>query len=662
MSRYKLMMVLVSILSGCVYESQSLDQLKCAQEGQRQGDRLCQGGLWVTFGSELDLSMDMIEPRDMPGPPDMMDLGDLGPDLGPDMRDMSPDMRDMSDMETLCSNGKLDPGESCDDGNLSPNDGCDTSCELEQGWVCSSPGQACKAVCGDGIVIRAFEACDDNNTNNNDGCSALCVVDAGWSCALDGKTCSPVCGDGVIITHQEGCDDMNKNPGDGCSAQCAVESGYLCEGEPSSCKMNNNPVGNGVIDAGEECDDSNTRAGDGCDAMGQFEPGFLCPIEGYSCRRVLSVSFGGGSDLAAVGRGSPNEFNHYCGDGRAIVGIEGRGDSNNLGETKMLCGELKIDPVTGRLGWTMATPTPTEGTDNSVNLNSKVCPANELVVAYSGYEDGNRVRGVRLFCQGFEIVEGQLRVTSASDSPLSMHGYPQDNQVSKRSCGALEATLRFKGSASSDLNAFALSCHPIRPGVMCGDGIIEGSEACDDGNAFDGDGCNSSCQVEANYTCAAQIFSTGGDGVGGVLADNAMSKGWMRSDSLMGTRAATSVQRDCDAQRKQNTSQGKWIDVGDCASGGFTRFYSLSFEVPHQKLLSAVPFRIWADNNLSEVYLNNIGLGHSKTNAYAENSSVAATFSNLVQGRNTLSVEVQNSGGIGGVFVSMPNMLSRCMR
>lgn len=36
---------------------------------------------------------------------------------------------------------------------------------------------------------------------------------------------------------------------------------------------------------------------------------------------------------------------------------------------------------------------------------------------------------------------------------------------------------------------------------MCGNSIVEGGEACDDGNSFSGDGCSSSCQVEPSHAC-----------------------------------------------------------------------------------------------------------------------------------------------------------------
>ena len=38
-------------------------------------------------------------------------------------------------------------------------------------------------------------------------------------------------------------------------------------------------------------------------------------------------------------------------------------------------------------------------------------------------------------------------------------------------------------------------------GGHCGDGVLQGTEACDDGNTASGDGCSQSCQLEANYSC-----------------------------------------------------------------------------------------------------------------------------------------------------------------
>lgn len=50
------------------------------------------------------------------------------------------------------------------------------------------------------------------------------------------------------------------------------------------------------------------------------------------------------------------------------------------------------------------------------------------------------------------------------------------------------------------LAAFILPAAPAFAQV-CGDGVIEGAEACDDDNTSAGDGCDASCAVEAGYKC-----------------------------------------------------------------------------------------------------------------------------------------------------------------
>ncbi|MBF0492396.1 MAG: DUF4215 domain-containing protein [Deltaproteobacteria bacterium] len=46
------------------------------------------------------------------------------------------------------------------------------------------------------------------------------------------------------------------------------------------------------------------------------------------------------------------------------------------------------------------------------------------------------------------------------------------------------------------------SCSLIIPTPVCGNGAIEAGEACDDGNTNNGDGCSSTCQIENGFTCS----------------------------------------------------------------------------------------------------------------------------------------------------------------
>jgi cysteine-rich repeat protein len=53
-------------------------------------------------------------------------------------------------------------------------------------------------------------------------------------------------------------------------------------------------------------------------------------------------------------------------------------------------------------------------------------------------------------------------------------------------------------------------------GAVCGNGILEGSEACDDGNTMNGDGCSSSCMIEPGWVCAgtpSKCATVCGDGI-----------------------------------------------------------------------------------------------------------------------------------------------------
>lgn len=51
------------------------------------------------------------------------------------------------------------------------------------------------------------------------------------------------------------------------------------------------------------------------------------------------------------------------------------------------------------------------------------------------------------------------------------------------------------------------SCSSSAPPV-CGNGIIEGFEACDDFNIVSGDGCDSTCTIENYFDCSGSTLST----------------------------------------------------------------------------------------------------------------------------------------------------------
>ncbi|MBX7196751.1 MAG: DUF4215 domain-containing protein [Sandaracinaceae bacterium] len=73
-----------------------------------------------------------------------------------------------------------------------------------------------------------------------------------------------------------------------------------------------------------------------------------------------------------------------------------------------------------------------------------------------------------------------------------------DARLAEENAGAQCAAWR----SDAVVNAFAF-CEPAHPAACgsCGDGAVELPEACDDGNSDSGDGCSSSCEIEAGFRC-----------------------------------------------------------------------------------------------------------------------------------------------------------------
>ncbi len=192
----------------------------------------------------------------------------------------------------VCGDGKRDPGEVCDDGNTKPDDGCNETCDVQDiNYTCLEPGEKCvrSITCGDGR-INGSKTCEDDDApgapESGDGCSDTCEIESGWRCPIPGQACIriDVCGDGeVTAAIGEACDDGNRDSGDGCSEDCSfIEDDYICPVAGESCELVAS-CGDGERTLTEDCDDRNTESGDGCDENCKIETGFECPFPGAPC-------------------------------------------------------------------------------------------------------------------------------------------------------------------------------------------------------------------------------------------------------------------------------------------------------------------------------------------------------------------------------------------
>jgi len=261
-------------------------------------------------------------------------------------------------------------------------------------------------------------------------------------CSDDGGP-NAVCGNGIVEAGEQ-CDDGNNLNGDGCSGYCVDEGATVC--------------GNGVTEAGEQCDDGNTTSGDGCSATCQNESGPLCgngvTEAGEQCDDGNNIDGDGCSATCQ------NEPNPGCGDGVLDAG-EQCDDGNNI-----------------------------DGDGCSATCQNEGTPACGDGIVQSGEEcdDGNTVGGdgCSTTCQIEACGNGVLDAGEQCDDGNGDNG---DNCPD--------------GVGGTCLNA------------ACGDGFLYvGIEGCDDGNTTSGDGCSATCDAEACGNGVVEGSETCDDGDG----------------------------------------------------------------------------------------------------------------------------------------------------
>jgi fibro-slime domain-containing protein len=391
-------------------------------------------------------------PRD--GGPDAPSDGDVPADDG-EVDAMVPD---------ICGDGvhmATSSAEQCDDMNFEAGDGCGPTCLLEPGYQCPPTGGSCASECGDGIVVLG-EECDDGNPTGGDGCGQTCQLEDGWACPVaDAECVAGECGDTIVVGDEE-CDDDDDLPGDGCGTTCQVEDGWICSGTTCSAAL----CGDGIRVGDEVCDDGPTGSGDGCAAdCSAREPFYVCPANGGTCTKFTECGDGdvtadeecddggeatgdGCDDLCLVEDGyacpAGRDCAPVCGDG-LLIEPEQCDDGGRV--TPGCDASCRIEP-----GYHCATP--------GAACTAAVC-GNGLREGLEQCDDGALVMGV-----------------AVPDNELGDGCTPTCTREPNCSNGACVAT--------------------------CGDGILTEPEVCDDGNARNNDGCNSTCAVlEPGFECTA---------------------------------------------------------------------------------------------------------------------------------------------------------------
>ncbi|MDX2009692.1 MAG: DVUA0089 family protein [Myxococcaceae bacterium] len=458
-----------------------------------------------------------------------------------------------------CGDGLLTGNEQCDDGNLVATDGCDASCRTTAGFTCMGAPSVCVTRCGDGITAGQ-EACDDMNQTRFDGCDA-CRVDRfdesepnGTAAQADGPfpvevavrasigpqaddldlftirltattsltletfdeagpgrcrnidTVVTLYGPGGTVTlasdDDSGLDRCSRlsardvpalrrlAPGDylvevrafaafrqipeyrlviTADATCGnarLEPFEACDA-PTGCTPACERVptcGDGFVDGAERCDDGNTMPGDGCDGACAFE--VRAEAEPNGAPSQASGPFAVDAVLAgALAPAGDRDVFALTLTRRADLRIE-TFDATGPGSCTGIDTVITLFAADGT---TVIASRDQGGLGNCAALD----PTRAADAAVRQLPPGTYYLRVNEFLDDATIAGYRVRIT----------------QTSRCGNGFVEGAEACDGAAGC-----TAQCTRV---PSCGDGFVDGPETCDDGNTLANDGCSSTCASES---------------------------------------------------------------------------------------------------------------------------------------------------------------------
>jgi cysteine-rich repeat protein len=406
-------------------------------------------------------------------------------------------------LPSTCGDAILSGAEQCDDGNTVSGDGCSSTCQIEQpppqcfqATDCPGVDTECQSrTCAAGICGFAYaffgspvssQFPGDCQRNVCDGAGSTVVFVDDTDVLADGNPCTiDNCSNGSPFYFNApvglACDPF----GGTCDAlgQCSpavpsvcgnglVEPGEQCDSTPGctvSCTIAL-ICGDGFLAGTEQCDDGNLIDGDGCTSTCTFESALELEPNNTPTQALANGAFPVNQLWAAS--------------------IAPLGDNDYFLVHLPQTVDLKIETFDGN------------GPGSCANIDTVVYLYAADGATQLAWDDDNGINFCSLLSS---TTQPGARHLLPGDYYVRVQRYNNNNVISaydvrvtyNATCGngLLEGFEACDGGASCDAN-----CNVIT--AICGDGITTASESCDDGNAISGDGCSTACGVEAGFLCS----------------------------------------------------------------------------------------------------------------------------------------------------------------
>ncbi len=230
-----------------------------------------------------------------------------------------------------------------------------------------------------------------------------------------------------------------------------------------------NLCGNGAIDPGEDCD-------------GTLDAAETCRLHGFD-----SGSLSCGSDCrfdSSACSGSENCFDGRDNDGDGLV------DCADSAECGASCADPCASPVA--IAETATVSGSTRGRSSVLAASCSEPDSSGPDVAYELHISQDAKLDVRL--ASTQALNLSVR-TSCGDEASDLSCSSQTRVTLDAHAGDVYY-LVIDGDYTTDAGDYVLDVQTRQ--VVCGDGIRDSSERCDDGNTSDGDGCSAACNVESS--------------------------------------------------------------------------------------------------------------------------------------------------------------------